>query len=178
MPLASECPYRDARICTINKKLQSYTDGHSVIYEELQTGEIKSMAEAEWVPGGTDIIRLASSESNNTNDLTFLIAHEFGHSYLRHGRREIEARASLSERKLTDEELFSIYGDIHDSPLELYHQQELEADKFAIEFMRSEHKNPLFAMQRVLANSYGSYTHPSKSVRLEQARALQTIIVK
>lgn len=167
---ATACPYVDTRICDIDTKLRAYTHGHIVSYEELGAGQIRSKAETEWIPGGTDVIRITDSESYGYDELTFLIAHEFGHSFRKHSRKELEARGTQEDMGLTDTALFAKYGDPDDSPAELYHRQELEADAFAVEFMRFDNKNPLRAMRSVLPNGYGSDTHPSRRARLENAK--------
>lgn len=166
---AADCVYRDKRICEIDSKLQRYSQGYPVHYEELGSGDIKSRAEAEWVPGGRDIIRLTSTYEYTINELTYLIAHEFGHLYLRHSRQELESRAQKEDLALSDKALSDKYGEVYDSGMELYHQQEFEADKFAVEFMRRDNKNALTAMQRLLVRASSTDTHPSKGARLKYA---------
>jgi hypothetical protein len=169
---ASECPYRDSRICEIDKALQDYTGGHTVLYEEVGVGDIRSIAEAEWMIDQADIIRLSNSPAYGLTDLTFLIAHEFGHSFKKHSRVELETIAEPQDRGLSNRELFKKYGDPTDSPSELYHKQELEADTFAIEFMAHQKKSAYNAIRNVIASRSSSNTHPSKAVRLENAKRI------
>jgi hypothetical protein len=164
------CPLLDKRVCVIDAKLRKFTGGHAVLYEEVSAAQIKSVAETEWMPGKIDIIRVAESAQINLNDLTFLIAHEYAHSYLRHSRIEVERIALDSDKKLSDLALFQKYGDDQSSPAEFCHQQEFEADAFAVRFMYLDHKSPLSAIRSVIHDGFGSDTHPSKRSRLDNAR--------
>jgi hypothetical protein len=170
---ASACSVKDTRVCDIDAKLREFTHGHTVTYQEASTSVPSIAAEAEWVIGGSDIVHLGDTKLFGDDELLFLIAHEYGHSLKNHGRKLVESVATDADKSLSDIALVNKYRDqVDNATEELNHQQELEADAFAVEVMHFFHKDALAAMRGVLKVTASSHSHPSRRTRLEKAKAV------
>jgi hypothetical protein len=173
--IASCCPLKDSRICEIDNTLQAANSHHIVQYKEGSTSDPSIAAEYEMVAGAADIIHLGNTKDFSDDELFYLVAHEYGHSALKHTRKLLETVASKEDVSLPDASLILKYKDKIDSvPASFNHQQEFEADEFAIRLMIASGKDVLLVMKSVLKSNSSSQYHPAKSARLTKAKNIVT----
>lgn len=167
---AAACTVPDQRVCDVDARLKAATSGHTVQYK---VGSARGYAEYEWALGQPDIIHLGDTQQLDDDQLYFVIAHEFGHSVLRHGRKLVESFAPASASTLSDADLFRQFGHAAqtlDAPVTLNHLQEFEADAFAAKILNTQGINYAKVMRNFLRSTGGSSMHPAKSARIEQAK--------
>lgn len=167
---ASACQLVDKRICEIDAKLQAATGGHAVQYVADFSARL---AEYEWALGQPDVIHLGDTLSLDDDQLYFVLAHEYAHSLLKHGRKFVESFGPESAKSLSDEQLLLQFGEAARTgnvPEALSHLQEFEADAFAAKLLNKEGVDFAKAMRGFLKSTGGSSSHPSKRARIEQAK--------
>lgn len=167
---AFACSLLDKRICEIGAKLQVATGGHTVQYVVDFSTRIM---EYEWVIGKPDIIHLGETRDLEFDELYFGLAHEVGHSVLQHGRSYVESFAPVSDKTLSDLELFKKYGATALSSTRgevLSHRHEYEADAFAAKILHGQSVDYAKAMKGFLTVEVGTSTHPRKRTRILRAK--------
>jgi hypothetical protein len=166
---ASACNLVDKRVCVIDAKLTAAT-GHSV---QFVADFSARLAEYEWALGQPDVIHLGDIQLLDDDQLYFVLAHEYAHSLLHHGRKFVESFAPESAKSLSDEALLQQYGEAartQSAPEGLNHMQEFEADAFAAKLLNKDGIDFAKAMRGFLQSTGGSSSHPSKRARIEQAK--------
>lgn len=170
------CTLADARVCVINEQLTKYGEGHTVAYKADAHG---ALAEYEWVVGAPDNIHVGETRELDDNELLFVIAHEYGHSLKRHGRKVLEAVAGPEFASLNDFDLLTQHGskalDSSNIPTALNHQQEFEADAFACQFMLAQNMDCVKAMKTFLRSTSPSREHPAKISRISKVKTLLSL---
>lgn len=164
---ASACQFVDKRICEINTVLETET-GHKVTYSVDYTVRVSSV---EWVIGGQDIMHLGDTLSLGDDELFFALAHEFGHSAMKHARKFVESFGPESAKFETDLDLLKKYGQLareNEGARELNYSMEFAADKFAAEIMAKHGMNPVNAIRSLLKPVGASNTHPSRIARIQK----------
>jgi hypothetical protein len=167
---ASACQLVDKRVCEIDTKLKAATGGHAVQYVADFSARL---AEYEWALGQPDVIHLGDTQLLDDDQLLFVLAHEYAHSMLKHGRKYVESFAPDSALALSDEALMQQYGEAartQAAPEALSHQQEYDADAFAAKLLNKDGIDFAKVMRGFLQSTGGSSTHPSKRARIEQAK--------
>lgn len=166
---AQACNLTDKRICNIGAVLEQET-GHKVTFSVDYTVRVASV---EWVIGAPDIIHLGDTKELEDNELFFSLAHEFGHSVMRHGRKYVEAFGPESARFENDSDLLAKYGKDareHDAPQELNHSQEYSADAFAAKIMAKHGLDVVKAMKGLLKPLPATNTHPARGNRISKVK--------
>lgn len=164
---ANACQFVDKRICEINTVLETET-GHKVTYSVDYTVRVASI---EWAIGAPDIMHLGDTLALGDDELFFAIAHEFGHSVMRHARKFVESFGPESAKFETDIDLLKKYGQLardNEGEKELNHAMEFEADKFAAEIMAKRGINPVKAIKSLLKPVGATNTHPSRVARIQR----------
>lgn len=167
---ASACQVVDKRVCEIDAKLKEATGGHQVQYVADFSARL---AEYEWALGQPDVIHLGDTQLLDDDQLLFVLAHEYAHSMLKHGRKYVESIAPESAKSLSDEQLIQQYGEAarsNSAPQALNHLQEYEADAFAAKLLNKNGIDYAKVMRGFLQSTGGSTSHPSKRARIEQAK--------
>jgi hypothetical protein len=175
---ATECLVRDRRVCHVLDLVKKDSAVRGIVWREGTTSTQTILAEYEWALGEADVIHLGHTLDLSDAELMFLIAHEIGHSALRHGRSTVEFFAG-SDRDLPDEELVARYArdaieGLHKAS-SLRHQQEFAADLFAASIMLKQGHDPLAAMKSLLKGSFSSALHPSKRSRIERVSVFASL---
>lgn len=175
--LPRACSHADQRICAIDKQLRRVADGHEVVYRVHREPGSRVFAHTQWVVGGKDIVHLQATEAWSYEELFYVMAHEFGHSYKRHSRRLLESIAPIYWRSWSDYDLYAqlrdaVETDERPTPVALNHAVELEADAFAVRTMNTFHVPVRAAMHSILGDDKGGSRHPSAEVRYVQAEVL------
>jgi hypothetical protein len=165
------CEVRDKRLCAVLDMVQQTASMRQILWSEGTASSPSIAAEYEWALGPADMIHLGQTSDLTDNELVFLVAHELGHSALRHGRATVEFFAG-EDRGLPDEELVRRYAtraidNLHRASL-LRHQQEYAADQFAARVMLLNGFDPVMAMQSLLKGSFSTSLHPSKRDRIQR----------
>lgn len=167
---AAACQLVDKRVCEIDAKLKAATGGHTVQYVADFSARL---AEYEWALGQPDVIHLGDTLSLDDDQLYFVLAHEYAHSLLKHGRKYVESFAPESATSLSDQDLVQQYGEAartKSAPEALSHLQEFEADAFAAKLLNKDGVDFAKAMRGFMTSTGGSSSHPSKRARIEQAK--------
>lgn len=163
------CQFIDKRICDIGAVLEQET-GHKVTFSVDYTVRVASV---EWVVGAPDVIHLGDTKELEDNELFFALAHEFGHSVMRHGRKYVESFGPDAARFESDEALLAKYGKDareHDAPQELNHSQEYSADAFAAKIMAKHGLDVVKAMKGLLKPLPATNTHPARGNRIAKVK--------
>lgn len=164
------CPYVDTRICSADIVLRSNTNNHVVTYTEIKNESENAESGTEWVIGAPDIIHLSNTESYSQDELLFLMAHEFNHSFKRHMRLQLESVSSTEDRILSDVALFRKNGHLMGSAQKAFrHQLEYESDEFAVRLLFKLGKDPIAVMQALPIIDIPTQSHPSKKSRIQHA---------
>ena len=169
--LDSSCYVRDKRVCKVLDMVRAISPTRGIVWSEGSTSESSIRAEYEWALGSADVIHLGNTLDLTDSEIMFLVAHEIGHSVLRHGRAAVEFFAG-EDRDLPDRELVRRYAsralrDVYKAS-SVVHQQEYDADEFAATVMLRYGHNPAEAMRTLLRVSFSSPTHPSKKMRIQR----------
>jgi hypothetical protein len=168
------CALTDKRACPILDTISSILGGHRMTPLEGTTLAGR-MAEFEWVIGAEDYLHIGETRQLSEDELFFLLAHEYAHSILRHGREILELFSPPKDRGLPDRELFALHGksvDLQNYKLRAkFHEHEFAADLIAAMVMQSAGVNALQAMPGVLRNRSGDLHHPPRRARIEAIAA-------
>lgn len=182
---ASACEVKDARVCAIADKVLAYAPAVRVQFKEYSTQPLSVAAQYEWGLYGVDTVHLGLTRDYDEDALFYLVAHEIGHSKLKHGRATVESVAAEADKlALSDLDLYKKYGTLaiqaSDSSANraLNHSQEFDADKFAVELMVRHGIDPVSAMRKVLKVAGSSIGYPSRRDRIERAKAIAAEQVK
>jgi len=168
---AEPCKYADKRICDINSVLEAETH-HNVTFKVDYTARV---ADYEWVVGAPDIVHLGDTTQLTDDELFFALAHEFGHSVMKHGRKFVESFGPESAKFETDNDLLAKYGKLAqegEGQQALNHGQEYQADEFAAHIMAKRGLDVIKAVKGLLKPSASSVSHPSKAARIEKLRQI------
>jgi hypothetical protein len=166
---AYACNLVDKRVCDIGAKLEAET-GHKVQYVADFSARI---AAVEWAIGQPDIVHLGDTLTLGDDELFFVLAHEFGHSVMRHGRKFVESFGPESAKSDTDLELLQKYGAAAregTGSQELNHSHEYAADAFAAKLMAKYGMDYVKAMKGFLKPDPSTITHPSRRSRIDKVK--------
>ncbi len=165
------CQFADARICAFDHYIRT-TIGHEVTFrQDLSTLQVR--AEYEWVIGAPDIIHLAATSDLTDEELVFILAHEVGHSVLKHGKGSLKKFASEEEwTTMSDLALFKKFGQsaMKEEDTELNHGQEFEADAFAFRLLRDLKVDVVKSVASSLKSKSSDERYPSRRARIEKAK--------
>lgn len=170
------CANADVRICAIDAQLRRLGKGHRVSYQIHREPNSPVYAHTQWVIYGTDVVHLGPPEQWSDEALFFVMAHEYGHSLLRHPRKLLESAAPKYARVWPDGLLAQRMGVLESDSLpiakDVSYEVELEADAFAIRAMQTFHVPVERAMREVLGQSQDGARHPGSATRYAQAKAM------
>lgn len=167
------CVYEDKRICSMDSLLRSETNGHVVSYSEIKNESKVASSGTEWVIGAPDIIHLSDTTVYSDDELLFLMAHEFNHSFDKHMRKQLENVSSYADTLLSDVALFRKNGHLMDkASTALNHRLEFESDAFAVRLLFKLGKDPVSVMRNIPIIPVDTHSHPSKRSRIERAQKM------
>lgn len=170
---AADCPMADTRVCGIVEKIEAHGTAVPVRYHDLEAGTPAQATQSRWLGKAEDLLVLGNTKELSDGALMFVLAHEYAHSQLRHGRQLLEALVPEQARSMPDAELFAQYHKVAtprliDRQRSLNHRQEYEADAFAAKVLRAAGHDPVVALREVITQEHDTPTHPGVDNRAER----------
>lgn len=163
----------DTRVCGFVEKIEAQGNTVPVRYFDLEAGTPAQATQSRWSGKAEDLLVLGDTKALSDGALLFVLAHEYAHSQLRHGRQLLEALVPEQARALPDAELFTQYYKVAtprliDRQRSLNHRHEYEADAFAAKVLRTAGHDPVAALREVITQEHDTPTHPGVDNRVER----------